>query len=109
VATRFFDESLAARVAAKDARFQAAPAIIVRGGASDESGERRTAGVQIAALGGGADFGVPPVARGESAVNGEVANELGVADAGGQTLLLSLPTMQDTPRDATLANRSRQQ
>ena len=109
VATRFFDESLAARVAAKDARFQAAPAIIVRGGASDESGERRTAGVQVAALGGGADFGVPPVARGESAVNGEVANELGVADAGGQTLLLSLPTMQDTPRDATLANRSRQQ
>src|SRR5687767_11507976 len=43
IATRFFNESLAARVAGSDGRFRAVPAVIVRGGASDESGERRTA------------------------------------------------------------------
>src|SRR6476469_5788793 len=50
VATRFFEQSLGERVAGNDGRFQAVPALVVRGGASDESGHRRTAGVQIAAL-----------------------------------------------------------
>src|SRR5688500_17493774 len=91
VATRFFDQSLADRVAGQDGRFKAVPALIVRGGASDESGQRRTAGVQIAALGDGADW-VPPVPRGGAVVNGELARDLGLggagADAGaGKTIL----------------------
>src|SRR5688572_30274702 len=49
VGTRFFEQSLAQRVAAGGG-FGVAPAVIIRGGASDEAGERRTAGVQIAAV-----------------------------------------------------------
>ena len=109
VATRFFDQSLAGRMSGSGGQFEAVPAVIVRGGASDESGERRTAGVQIAALGdAGADW-APTPGRGQAAVNAELASELGVAGDGGGTVVLSLPTVQDTPRDATLANRSRQQ
>jgi len=114
VATRFFEQSLAERIAGSDGRFEAVPAVIVRGGASDESGERRTAGVQIAGV-GTTDW-VPTPGRGETVVNGALAEELNVSGGsgggnanGGATVLLSLPTMQDTPRDATLANRSRQQ
>ena len=109
VGTRFFSESLAERVAGTDSRFRTVPALIVRGGASDESGERRTAGVQIAALGGGDGTGwVPPVARGGAVVNGELARDLGNEGAGGKTVILSIPTAQDTPSDATLARRARQ-
>lgn len=104
VATRFFEQSLAERVAA-GGTFDVAPAVILRGGASDESGERRTAGVQIAALGG--DW--IPVARGGAVVNEELARDLGVRGGDGAAVLLSLPTMHDTPGESTLAKRSRQE
>src|SRR5688500_12479549 len=54
VAPRFFDQSLANRLASDSAisgQFQFVPALSVGGGASDESGERRTGGVQITAIG----------------------------------------------------------
>ena len=108
VATRFFEQSLAARVAAGGA--DVVPAVILRGGAANESGERRTAGVQIAAIGG--DW--VPAARGQAVVNGELARDLDLAAAGpesggGATMLLTLPAMHDTPSEATLARRSRQE
>src|SRR5688572_24610593 len=111
VGTRFFSESLPERVAGTDSRFRAVPGLIVRGAASDESGERRTAGVQIAALGEGDGTGtgwVPPVARGGTVINSELAGDLGISAAAGKTVILSIPTAQDTPRDATLARRARQ-
>ena len=114
VATRFFEQSLGDRIAKSGEQFQVVPAVIVRGGASGESGgpgesgQRRTAGVQIAALGGDAGW-VPGVSRGGAVVNGALAEELGLGGAGGGTVLLSLPTQQDIPREATLARRSRQQ
>jgi putative ABC transport system permease protein len=103
VATRFFDQSLAERLA-KGGGYDVAPAVIVRGGASDENGERRTAGVQIAGVGGN----WLPVARGKVILNGEVARDLAVPGPD-RSVLLSLPTMHDTPSEATLAKRSRQE
>lgn len=104
VASRFFEQSLAGRLAA-DGRVDVAPAIIMRGGASDESGQRRTAGVQIAALGG--DW--LPVPRGQALINGELARDIGASGPGGAQVLLTLPAAHDTPSDATLARRSRQE
>jgi ABC-type antimicrobial peptide transport system permease subunit len=101
VATRFFEQSLAERVAGDGA--EVVPATILRGGASDESGGRRTAGVQIAAVGG--DW--VPVGRGQAVVNAELAKDL--AAATGAPALLTLPAAHDTPADATLARRSRQE
>ena len=101
VATRFFEQSLAERVAGDGV--EVAPAIILRGGASDELGEHRTAGVQVAAL-GGEWLSVP---RGQAVVNGQLAKDLGAA--AGAPALLTLPAAHDTPADATLARRSRQE
>ena len=102
VTTRFFDASLADRLAGKVAGVEIAPAVVVRGGASDEDKTRKTAGVQIAAVGG--DW--VPVPRGQTVINDEVA---GVLDAkAGKTVLLRLPVESDTPRDAALAKRERQ-
>src|SRR4051794_6805426 len=81
VATRFFEESLAQRIVGTDARFEVVPAVIVRGGASDESGERRTAGVQIAGVGN--TEWVPTPGRGETVVNGALAEELNVSGGAG--------------------------
>src|SRR4051812_21568780 len=76
VATRFFEQSLADRVAGAGERFQVVPALIVRGGASDESGQQRTAGVQIAAL-GNTDWAPTPV-LGQAILNGALADDLGI-------------------------------
>jgi ABC-type lipoprotein release transport system permease subunit len=103
VATRFFEQSLAQRVGTPG-KTDVVPAVILRGGASDESGQRRTAGVQIAALGG--DW--VPAPRGNAVVNGELARDLGL-NGNGETLLLTLPAIHDTPGEATLARRSRQE
>jgi ABC-type lipoprotein release transport system permease subunit len=102
VATRFFDQSLAERLSSDDARV--VPSVILRGGASDESARRRTAGVQIAALGGS----WLAVSRGEAVVNAELARDLGVG-AAGAPVLLSIPAIHDAPGEATLARRSRQE
>ena len=104
VATRFFEQSLAARLAT-GGESDVAPVIILRGGASDESGQRRTAGVQVAALGG--DW--LPVPRGQTVVNGELARDLGARAGGAAQVLLTLPAAHDTPGEATLARRSRQE
>src|SRR4051812_7678961 len=104
VATRFFNQSLAQRLSGAGGA-SVVPAVILRGGASDESGQRRTAGVQIAALGG--DW--LPGGRGNAIVNGELAQDLGVKAGGQGAVLLSIPAMHDTPGEATLARRSRQQ
>src|SRR5687768_15006950 len=102
VATRFFELSLAERVGAGGG-FEVAPAVLVRGGAREADGERRTAGVQIGALGAGW-LDVP---RRQAVVNGEVAGTTGGTPP--FTLLLTMPTADDTPREATLAKRSRQE
>jgi putative ABC transport system permease protein len=104
VATRFFPESLATRIsqAVDNQNFALAPAIIVRGGASNEQRTQRTSGVQIAAAGGG----FVPVERGDVIVNGEVADAVGASQPGA-SVLFTLPTAQETPRDATLAHRAR--
>src|SRR4051812_38772042 len=102
VATRFFEQSLAQRVSTVG-KMDVVPAVILRGGASDESGQRRTAGVQIAALGG--DW--VAASRGNAVVNGELARDLGLWERA--TVLLTLPAVNDTPGEATLARRSRQE
>ena len=101
VATRFIEQSLAERLSGAGA--EVVPAIILRGGAADESGGHRTAGVQIAAVGG--DW--VPVSRGQMVVNAELGNDVGAA--AGASTLLTLPAAHDTPADATLARRSRQE
>src|SRR5918993_2335042 len=97
-APRFFDQSLAERLAAREGfatQFEAVPAISVRGGASDSSGEHRTGGVQIAAMG---DQWLP-VAPGECVINGALADLLGMR-AAGAAALLNVPAPGDVPRDA---------
>jgi len=100
----FFPAVLARRISHQPGfagRFRrCAAAIIVRGGASDESESRRTAGVQIMAADAWID--VPP---GQCIINGELADRLGI-DAPGRTVLLSVPLADDVPRDSTLARRA---
>ncbi|MGB7161120.1 MAG: hypothetical protein WBD40_23875, partial [Tepidisphaeraceae bacterium] len=89
IAPRFFDESLADRLAAQpefSTRFDVVPAVSVRGGASDTSGHHRTGGVQIMASGG--DWA--PVEPGECVINGVLADALGMERAG-EDALLQLP------------------
>ena len=102
VGTQFFEQSLAQRVA-QGGGFDVAPAILMNGAASGDGTDRRAAGVQIGALGG--DW--LPVPRGEAVVNGEVADGIGLQPP--FTALLSVPTAQDTPQEAALARRSRQE
>ena len=105
VATRFFPESLPARVSQDPTianQYEVYPAVVVRGGASNADRTLRTAGVQVVAVGG------PWAAaeRGQVIVNSEVAAAVG-ANEPGETILFTLPTAQETPRDATLAHRAR--
>jgi putative ABC transport system permease protein len=100
---RFLDQSLATRLAQTTdfkQRFDSiTPGITVRGGAARGDGKARTPGVQITAL---ADrFSVN---EGESIINPTLAQALG-----GQVsaIRFSLPAPEETPRDATLARRSR--
>src|SRR5258706_4292674 len=108
VATRFFEQSLAERIAQHpefSKYFSACyPAVIVKGGAAagEDQNATRTAGVQLAAVGG------PwvPVDPDKSVINGELAHSLSVKAARG-TVLLSIPVAQDGPRDAALAQNGR--
>ncbi len=100
IATRFFDDSLANRISAAAPDFELAPTAIVVGAASDESSGARTADVQIAA---GAWIDVD---RNRCVINGELADSLGVKSPG-ESIVLSVPTDSDAPRDAALDRRSR--
>lgn len=108
VATRFFEQSLVERLRGATAgagRFEFAPAVLVRGGASTSKGDARTSGVQVAALGATASGETwVDVPRRQAVANGEVAAALGVREAGAD-VLYSVANAQDTPRDATLARR----
>lgn len=106
VSRQFFPEHLAGRIAS-DKRFagrfwSCIPAVSVRGGAGGESGVR-TAGVQIMGV---ADCDWVKVLPGQAIVNGALADALSVSGVGG-TVIFSLPTADDIPRDAALAHRSR--
>jgi ABC-type lipoprotein release transport system permease subunit len=100
IATRFFDASLASRIAAADPNVELAPTVLVTGAASDESTGAHTADVQIAS---GAWIDVPP---GKCAINGDLADALGVK-APGETIVLSFPSDSDAPREAALDRRAR--
>lgn len=106
VATRFFEESLVERMRqATGGRYDLAPAMLVRGGASSAGREVRTSGVQIAAL-GSPNQGEPwiSVPRRQGVVNSEVAEALGLREPGA-TLLYTVAAAQDVPRESTLARR----
>src|ERR1700733_10048435 len=81
VSTRFFPQSLADDLGV-------VPGVIIRGGASNSSNGRRTADVQIAAIGGQKvghppfDFADFPPPRAGCVINSELARELGVDHEG---------------------------
>lgn len=79
------------------------PAMLLKGAASAEGSGAGTAGVQIVAVGEGSPYYVP---AGQCVINGTLADVLGISEPGG-SLLLSLPTADQTPRDAILARRGR--
>jgi ABC-type antimicrobial peptide transport system permease subunit len=103
---RFFDASLAERIRNDPSiagKADISPAIIVRGGAALDSGTTRTAGLQILAAGG--DWA--PVARGAALLSAATAEALDWKDTSGD-VVFSVPSESDSPRDATLARRARQ-
>jgi putative ABC transport system permease protein len=101
-----FPQDLGGRIAA-DPAFAAefatcASGIMLRGGAANGSGTARTGGVQIGAL----SHWITPE-PGASIINGELADAIGAGP--GESILLTLPLIHDTPRDATLGRRARQE
>ena len=106
IARRFFDQSLADRLAADPQlakRYRIAPAVLLSGGASNENETLRAGDVQIAAAGG--DFA--PVPAGQCILNGPTAAALNVANPGA-IVLFSLPDKPDEVRESTLSRRSRE-
>lgn len=106
VASRFFGQSLADRIAAS-AEFtksfeQIHAGILVKGGASTEDHKQRTAGVQIGALAGN----WVPVAKNSCVINTEIASSL-PAIKPGEKVVYAIPKLEEGPRDATLARRGR--
>lgn len=105
IGNRYFNDDLAQRIQSVPGftdNFQSCIAgILVRGGASNESATAHTGGVQIAALQGD----LAPVVTGASVINGQLSGELGAHKD--NTILLTLPTIEETPRDATLSRRGR--
>lgn len=102
VSTRFFEQNLSERVRQKVKEVcKLAPAIIVKGGAANSANTARTAGVQIGAVG----ESWINVAPRRAIINGEVSRALADAKSG-DTILYTLATALDTPRDAVLARRS---
>jgi len=106
VSTRFFKADLAERIAGAAGfaeQFEASvPAIILQGGATNEAGSARTGGVQVAAMGGN----WVSVKSGKVLINGLVARELDARAGAG--INLSLPLIDETPKDAALARRGRE-
>jgi len=104
VSRRFFDESLAARLAADPqlaGRFEVVPAVILSGGVYSEDQTVRAGGVQILAAAGN----WAPLASGQCILNGATAQALGM-NAPGPVISLSVPLKPDEPRDAALSRRS---
>ncbi len=104
VSTHFFNQDLATRIRQSPGfqgqYAQCLPAISLRGGAADAQNQSRTGGVQIAAIAG--DWAaVPP---GHLIVNQQLADDLQLTSSN-KTLLLSLPSIDETPKDASLARR----
>jgi putative ABC transport system permease protein len=102
---RFFNEDLATRVQShpkfNEHFSQAVPAIYLRGGATNDSTNSTASGIQIAAMGGN----LLEVSDSRCIVNQPLAALLRAS--GGNTLILNLPSTDDTPKDATFARRSR--
>src|SRR5688572_24565303 len=109
VATRFFPESLVDRLRADPdvaRRWDLSPALMVRGGASNDGRTVRAAGVQVIGLGpAGNDRPWVDAPDGRCVVNAQLAEALGVTQSG-QGLLFALPAAGNMPREATLASRS---
>ncbi len=98
--TRFFNQSLAGRIA-QSGKQEVIPAIIVRGAALADREQTHTADVQIAGVGtAGGDL--PKPSSGACLINRQLASDLSIKTAG-DSLVFSVPTDVDTPRDATLA------
>lgn len=107
VSNRFFNQDLATRLSARPAYksfHPAVPAILIRGGASDEQAAHHTGGVQVNAI-GGHWLGVP---RGQALINSPVASELALK-GDSPTILINVPLPDDQPRDSALARRGREQ
>ncbi len=96
-APQFFDASLTERLHVNG---KITPAAIVQGAAADDATGNRTADVQIAALGN------DDIASGQCIINGELADALGVSRPG-DSIVLSVPIDGDTPREAALQRRAR--
>ena len=106
ISQRFFNESLAVRLQSDPqiaGQFTTAPAIILQGGASNEAETIRAGNVQIIAM----DQPFANVPAGHCILNSPTAQALGVNKTG-TTILLSLPTKPDEPREAALSRRSRE-
>src|ERR1051325_10369945 len=101
----FCNERLAARIQSHPkfkANFnQTFPAITLRGGATNESTNSAASGVQIAAIGND----LVPVSEARCILNDPLASLLRASP--GNSLILSLPTTDETPKDAAFACRSR--
>src|SRR4051812_40357820 len=80
---------------------QSIPAIYLRGGATNDSTDSAASGLQIAAVGNN----LVAVPDGRSILNDSLASLLRAAP--GNTLILNLPSTDDTPKDAAFARRSR--
>ncbi|MDB5295437.1 MAG: hypothetical protein JWO31_1420, partial [Phycisphaerales bacterium] len=117
VANRFFDDSPAASLAKRVAaaagvagKVDVAPAVVGNGAAAAGPGDKRTrtGDVQVLGVGaGGASApGWPQIARGQTVLNGEAADALGVAAAGPADVTFTLPSREDVPRESTVARRS---
>lgn len=107
ISPRFFNASLAKRIAEEQqiaGKLSIGAAVITRGGAALDSSQGHTAGVQII----GADAHWVPIDPGKVTLNSQTAEALGLTVTGAD-VVLSLPSESDIPREATLAQRSRQQ
>lgn len=106
ISRRYFDQSLADRLQSDPAlakRYEIAPAVLLRGGASNENETVRAGDVQIAAAGGN----FAPVALGQCILNGPTASALAMTKPDAM-VLFSLPDKPDEVREATLSRRSRE-
>jgi ABC-type antimicrobial peptide transport system permease subunit len=105
VSSRYFNEDLAQRIQTAKGFTEyfdtCIAGILVTGGAANDPATAHTGGVQIAALQGD----LAPIAPGAGIINGRLSDELG--SHSGNTILLTLPNVEETPRDATLSRRGR--
>ena len=115
VANRFFDASaqagLAKRVAEAPAvagKFEVVPAVVAGGSAAAGAGDARvrTGDVQILGFGDSAVAGWPRVERGQTVLNGEMADALNIKQPGPGGVTFTFPSQEEGPREATVARRN---